>query len=49
MAITGDSNDRIDNRIEWVEPEIVELNVTETHRRPRFGRDGGQFADCQRS
>ncbi|WP_370238680.1 hypothetical protein [Brevundimonas sp.] len=34
---------------EWVEPEISELEVTETAGFPGVGGDGGAFPDCTRS
>jgi hypothetical protein len=39
------------DRKEWVEPEIVELDVRETFALPRLGADAGgnPFPDCQRS
>lgn len=49
MTSHGGSNNQPDTRIAWVEPEMIELNVTETANRPRFGRDGGVYADCLRS
>ena len=35
----------------WVEPEIVELDVMDTHALPMRGADvgGNPFPDCQRS
>lgn len=49
MTFAKDSTNQADTRIEWIEPEMTELNVTETQRRPRFGRDGGNYPDCLRS
>ena len=48
MAInkTGDTP-----RLEWIEPEIQELDVLETFARPTRGADvrGNPYVDCQRS
>lgn len=33
-------------RAEWVEPEVVELNVSETEGFPGRGGDGGRNVDC---
>lgn len=48
MAInpTGDTT-----RLEWVEPEIQELNVLETFAYPNRGSDvrGNPYIDCQNS
>ena len=51
MALNDDKNMQVDTRIEWVEPEMIELNVTETAQRPRLGGDGGFQGnpDCSRS
>lgn len=38
------------NRLEWIEPEIRQLDVRETAFRPHGGGDGDtRFSDCARS
>ncbi len=49
MMSDNGATDKLDTRLDWVEPTMTELNVVETHRLPRFGRDNGPYADCQRS
>lgn len=45
--------ERLENtqRKEWVEPEVIELNVNDTFAFPGRGADvgGNPFVDCQRS
>ncbi len=37
-------------RLEWIEPEIRQLDVRETAFRPHLGADGEtHYADCTRS
>lgn len=38
-----------DTRMEWVEPELRQLDVRETAANPLSGTDGGAFTDCTRS
>ena len=49
MVSNRDDVGQNDGRIEWVEPEMTELNVTETAQFPNRGRDGGRYVDCTRS
>lgn len=49
IFMTEPSKSDPDDRLEWIEPEIVALNIQETTMRPGRGRDGGRFADCTRS
>ena len=58
MLLSGRGNlvvaDNKDNestmvRAEWVEPEVVELNVSETEGFPGRGGDGSPNVDCTRS
>lgn len=47
--MTEPSKSDQDDRLEWVEPEFVVLNIEQSAMRPRTGRDGSRFADCTRS
>ncbi len=39
-----------DSRLEWIEPEVHQLDVRETAYAPGSGGDGeSQYADCTRS
>ncbi len=40
-----------EQKMDWVEPEIRELEVQETNASPGFGNDvgGSPFPDCQNS
>jgi hypothetical protein len=44
MQVTG-------HNLAWIEPEILELTVEDTHAQPNSGADvgGNPFPDCQRS
>lgn len=43
--------DASSTKLAWIEPEIVELDVLETHAQPGGGADvgGNPFPDCQAS
>jgi hypothetical protein len=46
-----DGRKNVSERLNWVEPEIRELDVRETFNLPRTGADvgGNPYPDCQRS
>lgn len=47
--MTDIKNTADQSRREWVEPQVSELAVEETHGINGRGGDGGRFIDCTRS
>ncbi|WP_169542609.1 hypothetical protein [Sphingomonas baiyangensis] len=42
----GKGSEMATDLAEWIEPEVVELSVSETQGFPGRGGDGGRFIDC---
>lgn len=43
------SDTPVQRRMNWVEPEVADLAVTETAGSPGRGADAGAYPDCTRS